>query len=213
MSLASSFSMAYSLVKETRGLFMKVLTSVLTVALFLFSNVGFCTSTDTARQTFESAMQALNAGEYSQAEAGFHKVLALDPRNVSALANHGVLYARTHRYTKAILAYKQALRISPQQRETQLNLGLAYMKQEDYTQAGPYFKQLHDQDPSNHQATMLLATCLTFSGHAEDGIGLLKPLTEAGDQDSAALYLLGVAYSRAGQPQQAQGRLYEALRE
>ena len=47
-------------------------------------------------------MQALNSGDYPAAEAGFNKVLAADPRNVSALANLGVLYAKTHRYGKAI---------------------------------------------------------------------------------------------------------------
>jgi Flp pilus assembly protein TadD len=43
-----------------------------------------------------------------------------------------------------------------------------------------------------------------FSGHPDQGLGLLKPLTETEDPDPAALYLLGVAYARAGQAQQAQ---------
>ena len=98
--------------------------------------------TDTARQTFESAMQALNSGDYPAAEAGFNKVLAADPRNVSALANLGVLYAKTHRYGKAIQVYQRALRVSPQLREIQLDLGLAYLKQEDYVHALPYFRRV-----------------------------------------------------------------------
>lgn len=73
---------------------MKLLASALVIALLF--------SPDTARQTFESAMQALNSGDYPAAEAGFNKVLEGDPRNVSALANLGVLYAKTHRYGKAI---------------------------------------------------------------------------------------------------------------
>ena len=156
---------------------MKLLTLALEIAILLSSNLGFCVNADTAKETFESAVRALNAGNYSQAEGGFRAVLKLDPRNVSALANLGVLYAKTRRYTEAIEEYKKVLNIAPQQRETQLNLGLAYLKQEDYTRALPYFKQLHDVDPSNQRAVMLLATCLTFSGHPEDGIGLLKPLT------------------------------------
>src|SRR6202000_1165959 len=166
---------------------MKLLTSALVLALFF--------SAETPRQTFDSAMQALNSGDYPAAEAGFNKVLAFDPRNISALANVGVLYARTHRYGKAIAVYQRVLRISPQLREIQLDLGLAYLKQEDYVHALPYFQQLHKRAPSDHQATMLLATCLTFSGHADEGLSLLKPLTDGEDPDPAALYLLGVAYA------------------
>ena len=117
---------------------MKLLSSALALALFL--------SPDTPRQTFDSAMQALNSGDYPAAETGFNKVLASDPRNISALANLGVLYAKTHRYGKAIEVYQRVLRISPQLREIQLDLGLAYLKQEDYVHALPYFRQLHNQD-------------------------------------------------------------------
>src|SRR3984957_11997084 len=182
---------------------MKRLASIAAIIL-LSTPVALGAGADTPRQTFESAMRALNSGDYPAAEAGFNKVLEADPHNVSALANLGVLYAKTHRYGKAIEVYQRALRIDPQLREIQLDLGLAYLKQEDYIHALPYFRQLHERSPSDHQATMLLATCLTFSGHPDQGLGLLKPLTEAGNPDPAALYLLGVAYARAGQAQQAQ---------
>jgi tetratricopeptide (TPR) repeat protein len=175
---------------------MKLLAFVTAIALLL--------SADSARQTFESAMQALNSGDYPSAEAGFNKVLASDASNVSALANLGVLYAKTHRYGKSIEVYQRVLRISPQLREIQLDLGLAYLKQEDYVHALPYFQKLHARSPSDHQATMLLATCLTFSGHPDQGLNLLKPLTDVEDPEPAALYLLGVAYSRVGQSQAAQ---------
>ena len=190
---------------------MKPLVSAILIALLFSPNAMWGLGTDTAKQIFESATQALNAGDYPAAEAGFNQVLKLDPRNVSALANLGVLYAKTHRYGKAIDVYQRALRIDPQLREIQLDLGLAYLKQEDYLHALPYFRQLHERSPSDHQATMLLATCLIFSGHPDQGLGLLKPLTEADNPDPAALYLLGVAYARAGQAQEAQevfGKLF-----
>src|ERR1700733_11066496 len=183
---------------------MKCLASVVAIVLLSTALIAFGAVPDTARQTFESAMQALNAGDYPAAEAGFNKILAADPRNVSALANLGVLYAKTHRYGKAIQVYQRALRVSPQLREIQPDPGPAYLKQEDYVHALPYFRELHARSPSDPQATMLLATCLTFSGHADQGLSLLKPLTDTPDADPAALYLLGVAYARAGQAEQAQ---------
>src|ERR1700693_3214340 len=109
---------------------MKRLAAALAIFLISTSLAAFGVAPDTARQTFESAMQALTAGDYPAAEAGFNKILAADPRNVSALANLGVLYAKTHRYGKAIDVYQRVLHISPQLRAIQLDLGLAYLKQE-----------------------------------------------------------------------------------
>src|SRR6202789_1351028 len=182
---------------------MKPLVPAILIVLLFFPIAVWGLGADTAKQTFESATQALNAGDYPAAEAGFNKVLKLDPRNVGALANLGVVYAKTHRYGKAIDVYQRVLRISPQMREIQLDLGPAYLKQEDYVHALPYFRQLHNRAPADHQATMLLATCLTFSGHPDQGLTLLKPLTDGEDPDPAALYLLGVTYARAGQAQAA----------
>ncbi len=146
---------------------------------------------DTAKQIFESATQALNSGDYPAAEAGFNKVLELDPRNVSALANLGVLYAKTHRYGKAIEVYQRALRIDPQLREIQLDLGLAYLSRKTTSTRCHISGSCTSGLLLTIRPTMLLATCLTFSGHPDQGLSLLKPLTEADDPDPAALYLLG----------------------
>src|ERR1700679_3079680 len=133
---------------------MKPLVPAILIVLLFFPIAVWGLGADTAKQTFESATQALNAGDYPAAEAGFNKVLQLDPRNVSALAHLGVLYAQPHRYGKAIEAYQRALRISPQLREIQLDLGLAYLKQEDYEHALPYFRRLYERSPTAPPATM-----------------------------------------------------------
>ena len=79
-----------------------------------------------------------------------------------------------------------------------MNLGLAYLKQDDYTRALPYFRRLHTLSPSDAQAATLYATCLVYGGHEKDALEILNTLTQ-GKGDPAALYLLGVAYTRAGQ--------------
>ena len=86
----------------------------------------FCAAgqAQTPQKMFEKASRALNAGDYTEAEAGFRNVLRLEPRNVNAMGNLGVVYSRTLRYAKAIEIYKQALRFSPQDRGILLNLGL-----------------------------------------------------------------------------------------
>src|SRR5215470_392981 len=108
--------------------------------------------TDTTQQIFERASQALKAGDYPAAEAGFRRVLEAEPRNVSAMGNLGVVYSRTLRFAKAIAIYKRTLSLSPQEQGILLNLGLVYLKQDDYERARPYFQRLRKLDPKNRQA-------------------------------------------------------------
>ena len=148
------------------------------VAAMLGEVAGSATS-DTNERVFARAQEALEAGSYAAAEAGFRQVLQKDPHNVGALGNLGVVYSRTHRFALAIASYKQALRASPGDQGILLNLGLAYLKQNDYPHALPFFRRLHALRPQNGQATNLLATCLVFGGHPQAAaIDLFKPVAE-----------------------------------
>src|ERR1700739_1228875 len=147
---------------------------------------------------FQQASESLRMGDYTAAEAGFREVLRAEPKNVSAMGNLGVVYSRTLRYARAIEIYKRALAISPRERGILLNLGLAYLKQDDYARAMPYFRTLHALNGADGQAATLYATCLVYGGKAKEALEVLKPLAEA-KPDPATLYLLGVAYNRAGQ--------------
>src|SRR5215470_6068013 len=152
----------------------------------------------TTQRVFEEASEGLKAGDYAAAEAGFRKVLSVEPKNVNAMGNLGVVYSRTLRYARAIEIYKKALSLSPQEKGILLNLGLVYLKQDDYSRAQPYFRRLHRLDPHKPQAAVLLATCLVYGGQPASALAILTPLADH-DPNPATLYLLGVAYSRSGQ--------------
>ncbi len=165
----------------------------------------------TAEQTFNQAMQNMTSGDYAKAEAEFNEIRRKDPNNPSVLINLGVLYVKTNRLTEAIDCYKRALRLVPAQEAVQLNLGLAYLKQEKYAEALPYFAHLHTLHADNAQVTTLLATCLAYTGKPKDAISLLLPVAGPNSQDRGALYVLGIAYTRADQPEQARevlGRVF-----
>ena len=158
---------------------------------------------DSLEQLFNRAMQDMSSGSYAQAEDEFRQLLRKEPDNPSALINLGVLYGKTLRYTEAIDVYQKAMRVVPGQEAVQLNLGLAYLKQEKYADAVPYFQRLHQAHRENARETILLATCLTYTGKATAAIDLLESLTGNASIDRAALYVLGLAYTRADKPQEA----------
>lgn len=166
-----------------------------------------CAQAPTDEQIFQRAVQHMNSGAYVEAEGEFKDVLQREPTNASVLINLGVMYAKTNRLTEAVDAYKQALHIVPGQEAVKLNLGLAYLKQEDYPDALPQFQQLHSAHLDNARVTTLLATCLIYSGKPLEAVQLLQPLAGGSAPDRGALYLLGIAYTRADRQEDARAAL------
>ena len=68
---------------------------------------------ESAESIFQRAAAALASEDYGAAERGFQAVLKLEPRNVGAMGNLGVVYSRTRRFSKAIDVYRRALQIAP----------------------------------------------------------------------------------------------------
>jgi protein O-GlcNAc transferase len=156
-----------------------------------------------AEAVFQQAASALASQDYAAAERGFEKVLRIEPGNVPALGNLGVIYSKTQRYTLAIDTYKRALRIVSGDKALSTNLGLAYIKQEQYTAALPVFERLA-ADPANLQARELLATCQVSLGHYDSAIQTLQPLLSKEPGNPGVLYMLGIACTRLKRPAEAQ---------
>jgi len=178
--------------------------------LLLASGFAACAA-DTLETTFQNAAAALSAGDYAAAEEGFRKVLKLEPNNVGALGNLGVVYSRMHRYADAIEVDNRALRLRPGDSGLLLNLGLAYSKQEQYDKALPLFSRIVAANPAHRQARELLATCRIYTGHPEAAITDLELLRAGGPGEPGILYLLGVAYARLKQPDKAQAAFAEMM--
>jgi Flp pilus assembly protein TadD len=157
---------------------------------------------DGAEAIFNKAASALSSQHYAAAESGFQAVLKLQPRNIAALGNLGVIYSRTHRYSKSIDAYRQALKIAPGDKALLTNLGLAYVKQERYRDALPVLMPLA-QDKSNRQARELLATCELSLGNNERALAILQSLAAGEPNEPGILYMSGLALSRLKRPAEA----------
>ena len=153
---------------------------------------------------FDKAVQALSAGDYASAEQGFQSVLRLQPNNVGAITNLGILYARTNRADKAITEYQRALRLSPNDEPILLNLGLVYLKQERHEQALPCFARVVSIDPLNLQARQLLDVCRIYTGQVPPAIRDLEDLRTSHPKDEQLLFLLAFAYLKSEDAKTAQ---------
>ena len=151
-------------------------------------------ASDPVQVTFDQAAAALSNGNYSAAEQGFAAVLKLQPGNVAAIANLGVVYSRMNRIDKAITQYENALRLSPDDAPILLNLGLVYLKEEMHARALPYFKRVIAIDPHNQQARQLRDVCLLYTGQVSPALDDLKAMSQENPADEQLLFLLGFAY-------------------
>src|SRR6266567_3724395 len=150
---------------------------------------------DSAEVAFKKASSALSSQDYPAAEEGFLAVLKLEPQNIGALGNLGVVYSRTSRFSLAIDAYQRALRLAPGENGLSTNLGLAYVKQEQFASALPIFEKLAS-DPANLQARELLATCRISLAQYEPALAVLRPLMAEEPDAPGVLYMFGVALTR-----------------
>ena len=169
-------------------------------------------ATQPAKEIFDGAVKALASGDTEAAERGFQAVLRLEPHNIAALSNLGVIYSRTSRSDQAIAMYKRALQTSPDDQAILLNLGLVYLRQEDHAKALPLFTRVVALAPQNLQARQLLAVCRAYLGQLEPAISELAALRAANPHDDGILFLLGFAYLKNQQPEKAKP-IFEAMLE
>ncbi len=161
-------------------------------------------------ETFRTAQQALQAGRYAAAEAGFRKVLRLDPRSAAAYANLGVVYLRMERFPAAVKALDQAVQLAPQVAGIQLNLGLAYIRQSQFQQAIPHFRRALELQPQQDQARYLLGLSQYMAGDCPGVVKTLEPLYSQFSSKMDYLYILGSCYGKAGNEEQA-ARVYAQM--
>lgn len=152
-------------------------------------------------RVFNQASHALRAGDLDAAERGFREVLALEPKNLGALGNLGVLLNRRNRPYEAIAVYKRALLLAPREPGLELNLGLAYMKLDDHAKALPLFASVAGrQHPLAPQAKELKATCQVQLGQIAEAL----PALEALNPTPNVLYALALAHVKSGAKDKAQ---------
>lgn len=180
------------------------------LALFVLWAVSL-NGADTAEAVFQRAASALQNQNYKDAETGFQAVIKLEPRNIGAFGNLGVVYSRTQRYTQAIDVYKRALRLAPSDKLLLTNLGLAYVKQEEYAAALPIFSKLAATDPSNLQARELLASCQLSLGQFQLALDGLTPLAQAEPNSPGVLYMQGIALTRLKRADEARAAFSEMM--
>jgi Flp pilus assembly protein TadD len=78
-----------------------------------------------AQDLLTAGREALERGEYAQAERLFRQQVAKTPRSGEALSDLGAVLAREQKFDEAIKTYERALRADPRLTGVYFNVGVA----------------------------------------------------------------------------------------
>lgn len=112
------------------------------------------------KYTYE-AVQGLEKGNPTQAEADFRKAISEDSTNIKATYNLGNTYYQQKAYDEAFLRYKQAginnKANSSEKHKTYHNLGNVFMKAKTYDKAVEAYKEALRNNPTDEETRYNLA--------------------------------------------------------
>jgi tetratricopeptide (TPR) repeat protein len=178
----------------------------------LFVGALWGQSNQSPQDLLKQAVEFQQQGKLEEAIHGYSLFLDMYPDASAVRSNLGAALAGAGRYGEAIEQYKRSLGARPDN-GVRFNLALAYYKAAQFADATRELKVVHDADPSDHRAVMLLADCALRQGENKTAIDLLTPLSQASPGDLGVAYLLGTALARNGDVAQSQLVISPILRD
>jgi len=115
-----------------------------------------------------TGMQALDRGDFAQAQQAFSQLAANDPKDYSALFNLALAESGLKRDADAIGHYKQVLALKPGLYEAELNLGILELRSHDDADAILQLRDAARQKPSLPRPQRYLGDALLHSGNDAD---------------------------------------------
>jgi tetratricopeptide (TPR) repeat protein len=146
-----------------------------------------------AAALFKQAVAAQRVEAWEDALALYQGFLALQPLNVEALSNLGVVYARLGRYEDAAATYRKALEVAPGRSAIRMNLALAQYKSGRHREAIREFDEVIASNPGVPNPVLLKADSLMQLGQFSEAAAVLRPLDAVMRDEQVFNYLYGMA--------------------
>jgi len=100
---------------------------------------------------FAQALERQLEGKLEEAKSLYKKVVKIDPQNMQALNNLGVIYMSQKRYKWAIIRFNDALNIKRNYTDAHYNLACLYARKNDVPQSLFYLKNAIEFNPEAGQ--------------------------------------------------------------
>jgi tetratricopeptide (TPR) repeat protein len=144
--------------------------------------------------------------DFERSLKDFERAIQLDPNYASARQWYGEVLAIMGRSDEAIVELKRAQELDPLSLIINADLGLAYCYARRYDEAIAQLRKTIEMDPRFYFAHWNLGIALQAKGQLNDAIAEYRKAVELND-DPFVLALLGQAFARVGQREEAQKML------
>ena len=104
-----------------------------------------------SKALFTQALQKQREGKLEEAKSLYKKVVKIDPQNMQALNNLGVIYMSKKRYKWAIIRFNDAINIKHDYTDAHYNLACLYAQKNDVPQSLFYLKNAIEFNPEVRQ--------------------------------------------------------------
>jgi tetratricopeptide (TPR) repeat protein len=141
---------------------------------FLLTSISF--DSENALYYKDAAIALQRAGDHDQAILLNSKSLKIDPENLDAQFNMGILYKEQSEFEKSIPYFEGILKYETSNCIVLLELADAYLQVKNYTEAECTAKRAIDHDPHNSSALYILAQSLYQQNKPQEAIALYEQL-------------------------------------
>lgn len=150
-------------------------------------------------------------GEYSLAKVLFLEVLRLEPGQLSALNNLGVLHYNEHNTDSAIDYLQQALALHPKFSDAHFNLGLCFLSKNDREQAKTHFVEAVACNPESIKALLQLGQLYQQDNAHHQALVQFEQVKHLDPKHAENNHYLGMTYLQLDRAQDGVAHLERAL--
>jgi tetratricopeptide (TPR) repeat protein len=150
-------------------------------------------------------------GKAERAEEEYRATVVINPNLPQSHYDYGVFLVSRERFNEAKTAFRKALDSSPNYAEAHSNLGAMLEREHNFDDALRHYRAAVADKPGFRQAHFQLGRLLLLMKRAQDAIAeLAQTLTPEDGNTPRFMYVLGVAYARAGDDASAERYLRDA---
>ena len=149
-------------------------------------------------EILDAASQHLQAGRLAEAAAGYGEVLRIEPRNLQALYQLGVVLLSNGQVEQAARLFAEAVQVDPRQSASHANLGECLRQLGRPAEAEQSLRRAIELEPNWTQLYSALGICLQSLGRYGEAAEALRRVVQAEPRSADALFDLGSALQMQG---------------
>ena len=151
----------------------------------------------------QQAIQAFQRGNFASAEVALSRVLAVQPKNLSALHALGLIKASLSKHEEAAELLKKAIRLEPNESSLHYNLAKALQESGRDRESMPHHKKCINLAPNNPEAWLNYGKSLSRLGLNDEAFNAYQKSLEIKPNYVEALLNLGAALKELKQYEDA----------